>query len=240
MALKRKITKEEFDALPDVLKAEYKGDGAGYVLDTEADDDTSALKNALQREKEERARLAEEARTLREANAERLRTEEQRIRDGIMAGGNVTEIRAALEQEREQLRTELTGTIGNKDKIIAKLLVDDKAQALASQLAGERAALLLPHIRSRLSADFTGDEPRCVVIAENGGPSTLSIEDLKKEFLNNKLFATILVGVNSSGGATDRTGGGGAPKKPQDYTAQERNELFRTNREEFDRLFSPK
>jgi len=238
--LTKKITKEQYEALPDVLKAEYKGDGAGYVLDVEADEDTSALKNALQREKEERNRLAEEARTLREANAERLRTEEQRIRDGIIAGGNVTEIRAALEQEREQLRTELTGTIGNKDKIIAKLLVDDKAQALASQLAGERAALLLPHIRSRLAADFADDNPRCVVVAENGGPSTLSIEDLKKEFLNNPLFATILVGVKSSGGATDRSNGGGASKKPEDYTAQERNELFRTNREEFDRLFSPK
>lgn len=237
MALKRKLTKDEYDALPDVLKAEYKGDGAGYVLDTEPDEDTAALRSALDRVKAERLTAAEEARVLREEKARLAAEEEQRIRDGIIAGGNVAEIRAALEQERENLRTELTGQISNKDKVIAKLLVDDRALQLAVQLAGERSALILPHIRQRLSADFTGDEPRCVVVSETGGPSTLSIEDLKKEFLNNQLFASILVGVDSSGGGASRQSGGGASKKPNEYTEAERVALYQSNPAEFHRLF---
>lgn len=230
MALKRKITKEEYDALSDVLKAEYKGDGAGYVLDTEPDEDTAPLRSALERVKEE-------ARLLREANAERERTEAQRIREGILAGGNVDEIRSALEQEREQLRSELTGQISAKDQVIGRLLVDDRANNIAIKLAGKHARLILPHIRARLKVDFTGEDPRAVVVTEAGQPSTLSIDDLEKEFLKNPDFASILVGVDSSGGGASRDTGGGASKKPNEYTEAERRDLYNNNRAEFNRIF---
>ena len=39
MALKKRITAEEFDELPEALQAEYVKDGAGYKLDLAADDD---------------------------------------------------------------------------------------------------------------------------------------------------------------------------------------------------------
>lgn len=230
MALKRKITKEEYDALSDVLKAEYKGDGAGYILDTEPDEDTGALRSALDRVKEE-------ARQLREANLERERTEQERIRQGILAGGNVDEIRAALEQEREQLRQEKDADISKKDQIIGRLLVDDRANVLAVKLAGKHAKLILPHIRSRLKVDFTADEPRAIVVTEAGQPSTLSIDDLEKEFLKNPDFASILVGVDSSGGDTSRTRGGDASKKPNEYTEAERRELYQNNPALFHQLF---
>lgn len=237
MALKRKITKEEFDALPDVLKAEYKGDGAGYVLDTEPDENTSALTNALARVKEEK-RLAEEAaKVLREQNEERQRNEDERVRQAILAGGNVDEIRNRLEQEREALRVAKDEAIGKKDKIIGRLLVEDRANTMALKLAGKHAKLLFPHIRARLQVDFTGDEPRAVVVTESGGPSTLSIDDLEKELLSNPDFASILVGVDSSGGGAARNPGGGASKKPSDYTEAERRELYTTNRALFDQTF---
>jgi hypothetical protein len=50
--LKLKITKEEFEALPDAIKAEYKTSGEGYSLDVTGIEDTGALKRAKDRESE--------------------------------------------------------------------------------------------------------------------------------------------------------------------------------------------
>lgn len=236
--LLKKITKEQYDALPEVLQNEYKGDGAGYVLDTDdKSDDTTSLKNALERVKEEKRLSDEAARILREEKAERERTEQERIREGILAGGNVAEIRATLEQEREQLRASKDADLDKKNKFIGKLLVDDRANTMAIKLAGKHAKLLLPHIKVRLQADFSGDEPRAVVVTESGGPSTLSIEDLEKELLLNPDFASILIGVDSSGGDTSRTSGGDASKKPNEYTEAERIALYTSDPAKFHRLF---
>lgn len=81
-------------------------------------------------------------------------------------------------------------------------------------------AVILPHIKSRLSADLEGDKPRTVVLDENGQPSALTIEELSKEFIENKDFSSIIIASKASGsGATDKTkGSGGAPAKGIDLS----------------------
>lgn len=231
MALKVKITKEEYDALPDVLKAEYKGSGAGYVLDTDfVPEDVAPLRNALER-------VREENRQMREAQNERDRQTEERLREELRTSGNTEELERRLTQEREQLREQLTGNISRRDQQLSRILVDDRAESMSRDLAGENWALLLPHIKMRLRADLDGDTPTCKVCSADGQPSTLSLADLKQEFLQNALFATILVGVNSSGGGTARNPGGGATKKPNEYTESERIALYNSNPAEYNRLF---
>lgn len=231
MALKVKITKEEFDALPEVLKAEYKGDGAGYVLDTDfVPEDVAPLRNALER-------VREENRLMREAEDKKVREAEQRIRDELRASGNTEELERRFTAERETLRTELSSRVGVREQQLTRLLVDERAQSMAVKLAGVNAPILLPHIKMRLRAEFDGDDAVCKVVSADGQPSTLTVADLEKEFLNNKLFASILIGVDSSGGGAARNQGGGASKKPNEYTTEERNDLYRNNRAEFDRLF---
>lgn len=231
MALKFKITKEEFDALDPSLQAHYKGDGAGYVLDTDAQsDDTTALRNAHERTKEELRRLREE-------EAERLRLAEERIREELRTNGNTAELERRLTAEREQLRTELTQQTERRTQQLSRVLVTERAESLARELCGDSWVVILPHIQSRLTADLDSDVPACKVIAADGQPSTLSIADLKKEFLNNPAFASIIVGVNSSGGGAGRKPGGDASKKPEDYSQAERVELYNSNPDEYRRLF---
>lgn len=231
MALKVKISKEEFDALDPVLQAEYKGDGAGYILDADVQDaDTTALANA-------HARTKEELRQYREQEAERLRVAEERIREELRASGNTTELERRLTAEREQLRTTLTADVDRRTQQLSRVLVQDRAQALARELSGEAWPVMLPHIQTRLVADLDSDTPACKVIAADGQPSTLSIEDLKKEFLNNPAFASIIVGVKSSGGGAARNTGGNASKKPEEYSQQERIDLYNSNPAEYNRLF---
>lgn len=234
MALKYKITKVEFDALDPLIQAEYKGDGAGYVLDTDVqNEDTTALKNANERNKEELRRMREE-------QAERDRATEERIRAELRTSGNTEELERRLTAEREQLRTELTAQTERRTQQLSRILVQDRAAALARELSGAAWPVMLPHIQSRLVADLDSDTPACKVVAADGQPSTLSIEDLKKEFLNNPAFASIIVGIDSSGGGANRNPGSGASKKPEEYTQQERIDLYKSNPAEYNRLFPAK
>lgn len=231
MALKVKITKDEFDALDPVLQAEYKGDGAGYILDADVQSaDTTALVNAHNRTKEE-------LRVLREAQEERIREAEERAREELRKSGNTTELERRLTEEREQLRREKDADILKRTQQLSRVLVSDRAQILARELSGEAWAVMLPHIQSRLVADLDSDIPACKVVAADGQPSTLSIEDLKKEFLNNPAFASIIVGVDSSGGGAGRKPGGNASKKPEEYSQQERIDLYNSNPAEYHRVF---
>lgn len=236
MTLHFKITKEEFDKLDPVIQAEYKGDGAGYVLDTDAQsDDTTALRNAHERTKEELRRLREDQETERQRVA---RETEERIREELRANGNTAELERRLTAEREQLRTELTEQTERRTRQLSNVLVKERAESLARELCGDSWVVILPHIQSRLVADLDADIPTCKVVAADGQPSTFTIEDLKKEFLNNAAFASIIKGVDSSGGGAGRTNnGGGATKKPEEYTQQERTDLYNSNPDEYRRLF---
>lgn len=235
MALKHKITKEEFDQLDPVIQAEYKGDGAGYVLDTDAhSDDTTALRNAHERTKEELRQLRDAQETERQRIA---RETEERIREELRSTGNTTELERRLTAEREQLRTELTQQTERRTQQLSRVLVQDRAQAMARELSGDAWPVMLPHIQNRLVADLDSDIPACKVVSADGQPSTLTVEDLKKEFLNNPAFASIIVGVSSSGGGAGRKTGGDASKKPEEYSQQERIDLYNSNPTEYARLF---
>lgn len=234
MALKGKITKTEFDALDPLIQAEYKGDGAGYVLDTDIqNDDTTALVNAHQRVKDE-------LKALKDAQAEHDRQTEQRVRDELRTSGNTAELERRLTDEREALRTSLTADVNRRTQQLSRVLVQDRAATLALELSGAAWQVMLPHVQSRLVADLDSETPACKVVAADGQPSTLSIEDLKKEFLNNPAFASIIVGVDSSGGGANRNLGGNASKKPEEYSQEERVALYQSNRAEYDRLFPVK
>src|SRR6478736_4339045 len=104
MTLKRKIDKATFDGLNDILKAEYKLNGDGYVLDA---DDATELQRALAAEKEANkttaAKLAAattELDTLKKANGDWTALE-QSYKDQITKKDReIAEVNTTLTNER--------------------------------------------------------------------------------------------------------------------------------------------
>lgn len=237
MKLKRKITKAEFEALTEAQQALYIVSGENYMLDIEPDEDTAAILRARDREKADAADLRERLKVLQDAEDERKRAEADSEKDNATKAKDLDKLQKIWEGERESLKTEMSGKLTVREKQLQKLLVDDRAEMIARDLNPKGWKVLLPHIRARLTADLSGDDLATKVVTESGEPSTLSIEDLKKEFLNNPDFASIVVAVNSSGGGADRNNGGGASKKPSDYTEAEKVELFHKNPAQFAQLF---
>ena len=216
MALKKKLTKEEHSKLSDHLKAEYIEDGDGFRLDIDGDEDTGALKRAKDRE----AQLRRDA----EAKLREAQEELDRINgDDARKKGDIATLEKAWQKKLEDQKSEYEGKVSKLTAHTTKTLVDNVATQIATKISNA-PALLLPHIKSRLQADFEGDSPVTRVLDKDGKPSAMTVEELAAEFVANKDFSAIITASKASGGAgkPSNNNGGGAPNnsdKPADLAS---------------------
>lgn len=195
MALKRKISKEEFEKLPADIKTEYLADGEGFKLDLHGDDE-GALQRALERERQ----------NSKAATAELKQLKEQLDSLGDKAK-DLTTLTAAHNSEKEALQNKINAY---RQSDLSKQL-EGTALALAQRLNKDSPKLVLPHIKERLRAAFKAedsDDVELQILDSQGKPSKLTTDDLYKEFLDNKEFSAIVTGSKAQGGA----GGNGQHK----------------------------
>lgn len=216
MALKKKLSKAEYDKLSDAIKAEYIEDGDGFRLDIDGDEDTGALKRAKDRE----AQLRRDA----EAKLREAQEELDRINgDDARKKGDIATLEKSWQKKLDDTKAEYEGKVSKLTAHTTKTLVDNVATQIATKISNA-PALLLPHIKSRLQADFEGDSPVTRVLDKDGKPSAMTVEELAAEFVANKDFSAIITASKASGGAgkPSNNNGGGAPNnsdKPADLAS---------------------
>lgn len=204
MALKRKLTSDEYTKLSDAVKAEYKKDGDNYVLDIDgesADDSPDALRRARDREKEE-AKAAKAERDRLKAEMDELKGNDAR------KNGDVKTLdeswKAKMKETTDAHKSETAKLTGMLDTQLRQ----NVAKELASKISNA-PSLLMPHILPRIKVDLTGDTPVTKILDANGQISALTLEDLQKELVTNKEFAPIIVANRGSG-----SGGAGGANPP--------------------------
>lgn len=199
MALKKRIKKEEFEKLSDVLKSEYVADGDEYRLDLDGDEDTGALKRAKDREKELRQQA--EAK-LREAQEEL----EKLTGDDARKKGDIATLEKSWSKKLDEQKSSYEEKLGKLTSHAKKNLIDNVANEIATKFKNPK--LMLPHIKARLAADFDADEPKTRILDKDGKPSAMSIEDLSNEFVANPDFSDMVIASKGSGSAKQN------PSKP--------------------------
>ena len=218
MALKRKISKEVYDALPDAIKAEYKEQGGEYVLDV---DDSSELQRAKDRETQLRKDAEKRAADLQKQLDDASDIDAKRR-------GDIETLEKSWQDKLTKRETELTGQISKLSDFAKKSLIDGTAQAIAAKISTV-PALMKKVIAERLTVDFEGDAPTLKVLDAAGKISALTIEDLTKEFVDNKEYSSIIIGSKASGSSgTDKTrlpGSTGQGDKPTSLAAMPARDL---------------
>ena len=171
MALKKKLTKAEYEKLSEHIKAEYIEDGDGFRLDIDGDEDTGALKRAKDRE----AQLRRDA----EAKLREAQEELDRINgDDARKKGDIATLEKSWQKKLDDAKAEYEGKLGKLTSHTKTQLVDNVAQQIASKISNA-PALLLPHIKARLAADFEGDAPVTRILDKEGKVSAM-FESLNK------------------------------------------------------------
>lgn len=189
MALKLKISKEVFDKLSDAVKAEYFEKDGEYHLDVDGIEDTGALRRA----KDHEVKTRKEVET-------KLRDAEERIE---ALTNEAAQAKTKFDKELSKQLGEKEGQLNKANAFVQKTLVENVAHKIATEIS-TAPALLIPHIKARLTADLSGDEPATKVLGADGKPAELTVEQLRDEFVANKDFSAIIRGNKASGG--------GAPK----------------------------
>lgn len=210
-----KLTKAQYDALPDGLKALYKATGEDSYEPTfiTAEDH----ENGIQGLKKKNEELIGKDKASREAAAEAERLRLQAEEDANRKNGNVEALDASWKKKVEDMTAAHQKELADRDGFITKTLVDSKAKELANTLGGKSSAVLLPHITPRLTVEKGEDGNYSTRILDaQGKPSALTMEELAKEFRSNESFAGVIVEPSSSGmggGLTDT----GKPAAKQDF-----------------------
>jgi hypothetical protein len=233
MALKQKIDKAAFDALSDVLKAEYKLVGDSYVLDT---DEASAAATALAAERDSNAALKRKLDEIDAQAAKDRKDAQDKLDEEARKNKDVNALEASWQGKLNDAVAEKDKEITGLKKQIDDLLVHGKAEALAAKISTV-PELLAPLISTRLRASVDADGKPTTRVLVNNELSALSLDDLEKEFLANPKYAGIIRGTSASGGGANETlpGGGANGKKISEMTEAERVAAYRANPTDFNR-----
>lgn len=205
MALKRKIDKAAYDALPDVIKAEYKASGGDYVLDT---DDAAELVAARDREKEARRLAEKEAKEAKDA-LDALKDKKSRDDGDIEALENSYKAKLTAAEKRAN---DLDAALNNERK-------DRYVTAEADRIAKRFTVpgLMRDQIAKRLQVEIHDGKPLVRVLDKEGKPSANSVADLEKELVDNPEFKAIVIASKATGSAGEgaKRPGGSAPNFSQ-------------------------
>jgi len=210
MALKRKITKAEFDKLSGDIQAEYVEKDGEYVLDVDGEEDTGALRRAKDRAVQERREAERRAKEAEDKLAELDENDAKK-------SGDIEKLEAKWKKDKDDAVAEVQAKLDRATAYVTDQLVDAQAAALAGEISTS-PALIKPHIRSRLKADIgdwaEGHTPETVVLDAQGQPSKSDLDAFKKELVDNKDFAPIIRASKASGGGAPsqtkgRIGGAG-------------------------------
>lgn len=236
MPLKIKITPDEFNAMPEAFQAEYTKNGEVYQLNLEDLEDTGALKRAKEHEKEQRKAAEQRAREF-EKIAKDMEAKLGELQTGdFRKKGDVEALEKSYQQKLADLEKKASAEREKLQSILHKNTLEATARKLATDLAGERAEILLPHIKQRLSVEMTDTDVNVRVLGADGNVSADSIDDLKNYFFTNDVFSPIVIGSKASGsGAAGQRGGGGATKRISEMSATEEAQFAKTNPEAYER-----
>lgn len=203
MALKKKITKTEYEKLATHFQGEYKADGDNFVLDIDGEEDIGALKRAKDREVQRAKDLEDENKKLKAEKDEADRKAAEGADADLRKKGDIANLEKSWETKFNKQKEENAKLLERRDNFLRQQLVDNVAIALAGEIS-TAPKVMLPHIRARLTADLEGEKPVTKILDPDGkiNPAA-TIEDLKKELIANPDFATIMIGSRATGGGAN-------------------------------------
>lgn len=196
----RKITKADFQKLPDAVQALYTEKGGDYLLDA---DDADELRAALDRERTEHKAAKTRLEALKDIDPEQHRklieeaTKAQRQRD--LDEKNFQKV---LDEESVKSK----GEISKRDEQITRLLGELEAEKVDGELTraisayqGAKPKLILPAAKQVVKLREVGGVRRAVVLDEKGNPRLkadakdaddfMGPADLIAEMRNDKEYA---------------------------------------------------
>lgn len=203
------LTPDEHKALNETVQGEYTEKDGAFVLSLEGHEEHFAPKAKLH--------IAETHRR----EAEKKVAESEAREAGLLSKLENADGKKAIEEIRTNAQAEIDKVKSEYAEKEAAAKIESNKNLIAAEagkFAGEKftiPSLIQDAYAKRLSVEEVDGKQVVRVLEADGTASAKSVDDLQKEFLDNKEFAPIIKGAQSSGsGATkdEHSGGSSAPK----------------------------
>lgn len=215
MAIKRKITKEEFENLNVSLQGEYKEQNGSYILDVDGDEEAiTTLRASLASARNETASTKAE-REAKQAEIDRITLELSQAKELVAAKENGTHAEVVALQAKHtkalsELATKHAEETTRLNSHLTRAFAEQPANAFFSSV-GKTAAIAKMLAREYgdrfvMEMDAQGN-PTTVIKDKDGSP--VDVEKFKAEVYANTDLADMLRPTSGSGGGADHSGKGG-------------------------------
>lgn len=232
--MKFKLSKTEWEALSDEQKELYSAKGDDYQLKIDGLPDFDGMQTKLND-------LLGETKAAKQAKAEAEAKAKAEAEEAAKKNGDITALEKSWSDKLTQANAKAEAVKQKYHGQISKLMVTNEAQALASKLFGEDAALFMPHIISRLALEEADNgEFKTRVLDGKGEKSSLSLDELDQEFRASKAFSKHIVtsrATGPSGAVQNSTQHLSMTSRDDGASEEERLRLLRDNPEEFKRKY---
>ena len=213
MALKLKLSAEEYKALEEGIRGLYEEKDGGYILSVDGIEDTSGLKSALEKERKSRSDYEKLARSYRDLGkspeeiSELLKVQEEAEKTTLEKRGEWDKLKTQLlETHKKELEAE-RDKVQKMNVALESYLIDAQAtEAIASEKG--IPLLLLPHIKNMVKAVEENGKYLVRVIGPDGVPRMngkgeyLTIKDAVSEMKKSDIFARAFEGSGVTGGGS--------------------------------------
>lgn len=211
MTLKFKLP--NLDGLDDSIKSLYKEANGEYVLSVEGmpsskgDDKQKELDAILKKNQELLDEVKKFKRDKQDLEAKQKAEAEAKAKEN----GDFESLLKSAQEKIAEKDARIKDMLDKNNQT----LLNNTSMAMAAKLCdGSNVSLILPHIKSRLKVDESGE----IKVLNKSGEATVSTQDeLITEFQSNKDYAPILRGTQSSGGGASGGSSGGAGVPNQEF-----------------------
>jgi len=212
MALKLKITAEEFGKLDESIQGLYEDKDGEYILSVDGIEDNSGLKSALEKERKRARELEKTVRAYEgvgmtpEEIAELVKAREEAEKASLEKKGEWETLKAQMLEKHQKELESRDREVEKMKQTLESYLVDAAAtEAIAS--AKGIPQLLLPHVKSAVKV-VEEDGAYKVRVMGKDGPRVnakgefLTIKDLVAEMRESEIFSRAFEGTGTTGSGT--------------------------------------
>lgn len=138
------------------------------------------------------------------------RAEAQRAAEEAAAkSGDMEAFRKSVEEKWSGVLEPLKSEVEQYKGMVQNLTIGARSAQLAAEIFGDNAAIMEHHVKARLTYEVVDGNPTVRVLTKDGKPSAFTVDDLKKEIRNDKMFAPFVVGSKATGGGSPGKGAAG-------------------------------
>lgn len=230
--MKAKITKDEFNALPEALRKEYKEQGDKYLLIVDSVDgwaleDVTGLRSALGKERDNATNATRELTQLREQFKD---IDPTLARDALDKVGKMKDwlpdervketVKQNVQAARQEMQTKLDEANKSLQTVTSQLeaeLIDARATKAISDAKG-KVGLMLPHVKGRMKMAKDANGRYVVQVldksgnpaysAKSGNGDPMPLAELLESFKTDPDFTSAFEASGSSGSGAGGPGAG--------------------------------